>query len=91
MSDALSTDAPSIDDVKTAEIEGILREVVRPLLERDGGGIELVSVRGSMVVVRLVAVCAGCPGSGYTTESVLLPALRTVLSEVSLTVERAPS
>lgn len=86
MSAALST-----DDVKSAEIEGVLRDLVRPLLERDGGGIELVSVRGSAVVVRLIAVCAGCPGSGYTTESVLLPALRTVLSEVSLTVERAPN
>lgn len=61
---------------------------MRPLLERDGGGIELVSVRGSEVVVRLVAVCAGCPGAGYTTESVLRPLLSTVVSELSLTVQR---
>jgi len=79
-----------LDAAMTAEVERVLRELVRPLLERDGGGIELVSVTGSEVVVRLVSVCAGCPGAGYTTDSVLIPLLSTVVSGLSLKVERAP-
>ena len=86
----MSDDAVSADATTTAAVEKILRELVRPLLERDGGGIELVSVRGSAVVVRLVAVCAGCPGAGYTTDAVLIPLLRGAVSNLALTVERAP-
>ena len=78
------------DAVTTAEVERVLRDHVRPLLERDGGGIELVSVAGFEVVVRLVSVCAGCPGAGYTTDAVLFPLLSTVVRGLSLRVERAP-
>lgn len=78
------------DIATTAEVERVLRDLVRPVLERDGGGIELVSVAGSEVVVRLVSVCAGCPGAGYTTAAVLIPLLSTVVSGLSLKVERAP-
>lgn|GEM_PF-4024708 len=78
------------DAATTAEVERVLRELVRPVLERDGGGIELVSVAGSDVVVRLVSVCAGCPGAGYTTDAVLTPLISTVVSGLSLRVERAP-
>ena len=85
MSDALSP-----DDAATAEVERVLQDLVRPLLERDGGGIELVSVRGAEVVVRLVAVCAGCPGASYTTETVIAPLIGSVVSGLSLKIERAP-
>jgi Fe-S cluster biogenesis protein NfuA len=50
----------------------------------------LVSVRGAEVVVRLTAACAGCPGSGITTDHVLAPLLRTVVDGLVLKVERAP-
>ncbi len=34
---------------------------VRPALEADGGGVELVEVVGSEVRVRLLGACRGCP------------------------------
>jgi Fe-S cluster biogenesis protein NfuA len=78
-------------DAKTTEaLERVLEELVRPLLARDGGGIELVSVSGADVVVRLCAGCAGCPGAKYTTDAVLVPLMQTVVSDLSLKVERAP-
>ncbi len=42
-------------------------EVVRPMLQRDGGDVELVEVTDDGVVkVRLQGACAGCPMSQMT-------------------------
>jgi NifU-like protein len=80
----------SPEGARASAIEALLREVARPLLARDGGNVELVSVRGHEVVIRLTAACAGCPGAGVTTEHVLAPLLRTVVDGLVLRVERAP-
>jgi Fe-S cluster biogenesis protein NfuA len=47
------------------EIEAIINEI-RPLLQGDGGDIELVAVDGNVVKVRLRGACAGCPGAQMT-------------------------
>jgi Fe-S cluster biogenesis protein NfuA len=42
-------------------------EIVRPMLQRDGGDVELVEVTDDGVVkVRLRGACAGCPMSQMT-------------------------
>jgi len=43
-------------------------ETLRPLLQADGGDIELVSVDESIgrVSVRLQGACKGCPSAGMT-------------------------
>ncbi|MFH1878239.1 MAG: NifU family protein [Candidatus Omnitrophota bacterium] len=46
-------------------------EKIRPLLQRDGGDIELVSVLGSIVKVKLRGACSGCPMSQMTLKSVV--------------------
>ncbi len=35
-------------------------EKIRPMLERDGGGVELVGVNDGTVEVRLTGACGGC-------------------------------
>jgi Fe-S cluster biogenesis protein NfuA len=39
---------------------------IRPLLQRDGGDIELVEVNDGIVKVRLTGACKGCPMSQMT-------------------------
>ncbi len=39
---------------------------IRPLLQRDGGDIELVEVEDGVVKVRLTGACKGCPMSQMT-------------------------
>ena len=58
---------------------------IRPLLQRDGGDIELVEVNDGVVKVRLTGACKGCPMSQMTlkqgVEKVLLkevPGLKEV-------------
>lgn len=39
---------------------------IRPMLQRDGGDIELVEVNNGVVKVRLTGACKGCPMSQMT-------------------------
>ena len=52
-------------------------EKIRPLLQRDGGDIELISVEGGVVKVKLQGACAGCPMSQMTLKSVVEQALKS--------------
>ncbi|SCH91667.1 MULTISPECIES: NifU family protein [unclassified Romboutsia] len=47
-------------------------ERVRPLLQRDGGDVELVDVNEEgVVLVRLKGACQGCPGATMTIKAVI--------------------
>lgn len=49
------------------EVKGVIEKDIRPLLEMEGGSIELEGVDDDGVVkVRLTGACAGCPMSQYT-------------------------
>ncbi|MDP3183625.1 MAG: NifU family protein [Desulfobaccales bacterium] len=41
-------------------------EKIRPLLQRDGGDIQLVDVKDGIVKVMLTGACKGCPMSQMT-------------------------
>ena len=47
------------------KVEAVINEI-RPMLQADGGDIELVDVEGGVVKVRLRGACAGCPGAQMT-------------------------
>ncbi len=48
-------------------IQEILNQEVRPLLQKDGGDLELVDIDGTRVIIRMVGHCSGCRASGMTT------------------------
>jgi Fe-S cluster biogenesis protein NfuA len=39
---------------------------IRPVLQADGGDVELVDVKDGVVKVRLVGACMGCPMASMT-------------------------
>lgn len=53
-----------MEDLKKA-VELALAKI-RPMLQRDGGDIELVEVTDGIVKVRLTGACKGCPMSQMT-------------------------
>ena len=53
-----------MDDLKKS-VEQVLTKI-RPMLQRDGGDIELIEVTDGIVKVRLTGACKGCPMSQMT-------------------------
>jgi Fe-S cluster biogenesis protein NfuA len=47
------------------EVQGVL-DKVRPMLQRDGGDVELLEVDDGVVKVRLTGACGGCPMATMT-------------------------
>jgi Fe-S cluster biogenesis protein NfuA len=53
-----------VEDMKKAVEQALTK--IRPMLQRDGGDIELVDVTDGIVKVRLTGACKGCPMSQMT-------------------------
>lgn len=64
---------------RRTEIQKALAELIRPLVEADGGTIELVGFDDDTVTVKLGDACAGCPGQNLTKAHVIEPVLRRAL------------
>lgn len=57
-------------------------ESVRPALQVDGGDIELVSVEGNIVKVRLTGACGGCPMSQMTMTQGVEKAIKKAVPQI---------
>jgi len=55
---------------KIAKIQEVIDAEIRPLLQRDGGDVELVDVDGNTVSVALRGLCTSCPSSGLTKSGI---------------------
>jgi Fe-S cluster biogenesis protein NfuA len=55
---------------------------VRPMLQRDGGDVELVEIEDGVVKVRLQGACAGCPMSQMTLKNGIERFLKQEIPEV---------
>lgn len=60
---------------------------IRPMLQKDGGDVELVDVIEGVVSVRLKGACAGCPMSQMTLKNGIerflkqeIPGVKSVVS-----------
>ena len=62
-------------------VEKVL-ETIRPMLQADGGDIELVDVVDGVVKVRLRGMCSGCPMAGMTLKNGVEAKLREAIPEV---------
>ena len=71
---------------KVFRVQEVIDKEIRPLLEHDGGSIELVDLNGSNVIVRLTGRCSSCPSAGVTLKYTVQDKLREFVSS-DLTVE----
>ena len=85
--------APAQDDFsklttvqKVFRVQEVIDKEIRPLLEHDGGSIELVDLNGNNVIVRLTGRCSSCPSAGVTLKYTVQDKLREFVSS-DLTVE----
>jgi Fe-S cluster biogenesis protein NfuA len=63
------------------KVEAALAKI-RPALQADGGDVELVSVEGGLVKVRLKGSCAGCPVAQMTLKQGIERVLKEQIPEV---------
>ena len=59
---------------------------IRPMLQRDGGDVELVDIEDGVVKVRLQGACAGCPMSQMTLKNGIEKFLKQEIPEVKSVV-----
>lgn len=57
-------------------------EKIRPALQADGGGIELVDIVDGIVKVRLQGACQGCMGAQMTLKMGVEKVLKQEIPEV---------
>ena len=56
-------------------------DAVRPMLARDGGGVEIVDIKDNLVFCRLSGACAGCAGAGQTLKLMVEKTLKDLVDE----------
>jgi len=73
---------PSLSPYQYAKkIEKLLDERVRPMLQRDGGDLELIDIKETVVYVELRGACATCVGAGQTLKNLVERTLREQVDE----------
>ncbi len=70
---------------KIALIQEIIEKEIRPVLQADGGDVDLIDIDGNKVIVALRGMCTGCMMSDVTIQSIQTK-LRELVSE-SIAVE----
>ena len=63
------------------KVEAALAKI-RPMLQNDGGDVELVDVIDGIVKVKLQGACAGCPGAQMTLKMGIEKQLKQSIPEV---------
>ena len=48
------------------KVEQTLHDTIRPLLRRDGGDVEIIDIKDTLIFCRLSGACEGCAGAGQT-------------------------
>lgn len=64
------------------KVEEVLSKV-RPLLQRDGGDVELVDVQDDGIVkVKLTGACSGCPMSTMTLKNAIEETIKKEIPDI---------
>lgn len=79
---------PAKDDAAVAspyqfakKIEKAIDEYVRPMLKNDGGDVEIIDIKDTLVYCRLVGACQGCAGASQTLRMLVEQTLKEMVDE----------
>lgn len=57
---------PMTNIQKIAKIQDVMEKEIRPMLQQDGGDVELIDLDGNRVQLALRGICTSCPSAGLT-------------------------
>jgi len=78
---ASSGEAPVSPYQFSKKVEKTLDEYVRPMLQQDGGDVEILDIKGFRVYCRLAGACSGCAGAHQTLRMLVERALKEKVDE----------
>jgi len=58
------------------KVERVLEEYVRPMLQRDGGDVEIVDIKDRLIYCQLQGACHGCAGATMTLKLMIEKTLK---------------
>ncbi len=64
------------------KVEAALAKI-RPVLQADGGDVELVEVNGGVIKLKLTGACGGCPMAAVTLKHGIERTLKEQIPEVN--------
>jgi NifU-like protein len=63
------------------KVEKAIADYVRPALQRDGGDVEVVDIKDTLVYCSLSGACRGCASSGQTLRMLVEQTLKDMVDE----------
>lgn len=75
-------ESPSISPYRFAKkVEEAIEEHVRPKLMQDGGNLEIVDIKDTLVYCQLAGACASCPSASQTLKLMVERTLKELVDE----------
>jgi len=65
----------------TKKVEKTVDEYVRPMLRQDGGDVEILDIKDTLVYCRLVGACQGCANASQTLRMMVERTLKDMVDE----------
>jgi len=62
-------------------VEKQIDDYVRPMLQKDGGGLEVVDIKDQLIYVKLQGACSGCAGAAMTLKMMVEEVLKSNVDE----------
>ncbi|MBW1687351.1 MAG: iron-sulfur cluster assembly scaffold protein [Deltaproteobacteria bacterium] len=82
MDEDAKSDESAISPYQFAKsVERVIDEYARPMLQGDGGDIEIVDIKDQLVYARLMGACAGCSGATVTLKMMVEETLKSRVDE----------
>jgi NifU-like protein len=73
---------PTLSPFQVAKkVEKLLDEYLRPMVQKDGGDLELIDIKETTVYIELRGACVGCAGAGQTLKFLIERTLREKVDE----------
>ncbi len=66
---------------KVIRIQSVIDKEIRPILEHDGGDIDLIDIDGDTAIVRMKGHCSGCMASKVTLKNLVQAKLNEFVSD----------
>jgi len=74
--------APTLSPYQfSKKVEKALEDYVRPMLRQDGGDLEIIDIKDTVVYCRLAGACQGCAAAGQTLRMMVEQTLKEMVDE----------